>query len=61
MRVVHLGRSVGGGVVRPFCGEWLSMDTDWTKVPWEATCPPCLAALARAAVAPWPPAPGDRP
>jgi hypothetical protein len=52
MRVVHLGRSVGGGVVRPFCGEWLSMDTDWTAEPDEVTCQACRAALTRAETRP---------
>lgn len=44
MRTVHLVMSGPGDVLRPLCGDWGSMDTDWTGEPDEATCQGCREA-----------------
>lgn len=45
MRVVHLARTGDRPHAEPLCGEWGSMDADWTEVADEATCPACRATL----------------
>jgi len=44
MRIVHLERKGTGNLLVPRCGDWGSMDTDWTAEPDEATCEPCRQA-----------------
>lgn len=52
MRAIHLvGPDTTAGVL-PLCGSWGSMDTDWTSVPSEVTCPACATDLRRLALDP---------
>jgi hypothetical protein len=44
MRTVHLVMPGPGDVLRPLCGDWGSMETDWTGEPDEATCRACREA-----------------
>lgn len=44
MRLVHLAELAESGHVVPRCGEWGSMDTDWTDREDGATCAACKAA-----------------
>jgi hypothetical protein len=45
MRAIHLvGPDVTAGV-RPLCGTWGSMDTDWTTVSSEVTCTACTTNI----------------
>jgi hypothetical protein len=47
MRVIHFARTAGTGHVEPRCGDWGSMDTDWTDVTAGVTCVACRGALHR--------------
>lgn len=50
MRVVHYARSEGrllDGWAEPLCGDWGSMDTDWTDSTSGVTCEVCRGALRR--------------
>lgn len=49
MRLVHQARSDGRPHAEPLCGDWGSMDTDWTDAAEGVTCPACTAALRAAA------------
>jgi hypothetical protein len=45
MRAIHLvGPDTTAGV-QPLCGDWGSMDTDWTTVEREMTCTACATGL----------------
>jgi hypothetical protein len=46
MRVVHLARS-NVRYAEPLCGDWGSMDTDWTDFALGVTCQACLVVLRR--------------
>ena len=56
MRATHLVGPVTTAGVLPLCGDWVSMDTDWTTVPSQVTCAACAADMrslaARAAISP---------
>jgi len=47
MRPIHLQRILPGHVVVPRCGDWGSMDTDWTDDLSAVTCQACLEAARR--------------
>jgi len=44
MHTVHFAPE-GTALVRPLCGDWGSMDTEWTGDPAGVTCRACRAAL----------------
>jgi hypothetical protein len=48
MRVVHLTRTGDRPHAEPLCGDWGSMDADWTDIAGGATCPACRAMLREA-------------
>jgi len=48
MRVVHFERAKSQDLVQPLCGEWGSMDTDWSRDPDAVTCPACRDGFDRA-------------
>ncbi|HYD51989.1 MAG TPA: PGPGW domain-containing protein [Gemmatimonadaceae bacterium] len=45
MRVVHLARADDRPHAEAECGNWGSMDTDWTDVESGVTCPACRALI----------------
>ena len=47
MRVIHFARTAATGHVEPRCGDWGSMETDWTDVTAGVTCVACRDALHR--------------
>lgn len=49
MRVIHFARTAGTRHVEPRCGDWGSLDTDWTDVAAGVTCVACRGALHRGA------------
>lgn len=57
MRVTHFARSDArpiGWHAEPLCGDWGSMDTDWTDYASGVTCEACRGALRAGGI----PAPG---
>ncbi len=46
MRVVHFAPS-DAAYAEPLCGDWGSMDTDWTDSASGVTCQACLGVLRR--------------
>ena len=50
MRVIHFARSDArpiGAHAEPLCGDWGSMDTDWTDSASGVTCEACRGVLRR--------------
>lgn len=45
MRIVHQTRGGDRPHAEPLCGDWGSMDTDWTDAAGGVTCPACTAVL----------------
>jgi hypothetical protein len=54
MRVFHFERPGTSPHVEPLCGDWGSMDADWTDVPASVTCVTCRSALLDAHLSPSP-------
>lgn len=52
MRVIHRERVTPEHTVVPLCGEWVSLDEDWTDVDAGVTCAACRAELTTAAKRP---------
>jgi len=48
MRAVHFA-ATGTALVLPLCGQWDSMDTDWTSDRAGVTCLACREAIGAAA------------
>ena len=49
MRTVHFRRIDRGNVLLPLCGDWGSMETDWTEDPDGVTCRACRETFRQGA------------
>ena len=46
MRAIHLTAPPFAHGVLPLCGDWGSMDSDWTAIRAQVTCAACVRAMA---------------